>query len=86
MYIFKSNADRILQNRKGKCEMTFPKILDGACVLYYTQHDYYGTVRYTTGEIADHICYLVICEYENDTQYYKIKSGIAKQYRILFAG
>ena len=61
--------------------MTFPKILDGACVLYYTQHDYYGTVRYTTGEIADRICYLVICEYENDTQYYLF--GCNAEYEVV---
>lgn len=50
--------------------MNFPKVLDGACVLYYTPQDCYGTVCYTTGEITDHICYLAICKYDNDTAYY----------------
>ena len=50
--------------------MTFPEILDGARVLYYTQQNYYGTVDYPNREIADYICYLVICKYENDAQYY----------------
>ena len=50
--------------------MNFPKVLDNACVLYYTLQDNYGTVCYTTGEIADCIRYLAICKYENDTAYY----------------
>jgi len=40
--------------------MNFPEILNNACVLYYTPQDYYGTVHYTTGEIADYIRYLQI--------------------------
>ncbi|MBE6790622.1 MAG: hypothetical protein E7535_05460 [Ruminococcaceae bacterium] len=61
--------------------MTFPKILDGARVLYYTQQDYYGTVRYTTGEIAEYIRYLVICKYEKDAQYYLF--GCNAEYEVV---
>lgn len=50
--------------------MSFPKVLDNACVLYYTPQACYGTVYYSTGEIAEHICYLAICKYENDASYY----------------
>lgn len=50
--------------------MIFPKELDNACVLYYTPLSDYGTVFYTTGEIADHICYWAIAKYENDSSFY----------------
>lgn len=50
--------------------MNFPKVLDNATVLYYTPQDCYGTVCYTTGEIAEHIRYLAICKYENGTGFY----------------
>ncbi len=50
--------------------MSFPKILDNAKVLYFTPQSNYGTVYYTTGEIADYICYLAICKYENDNTFY----------------
>ena len=49
--------------------MSFPKILDNASVLYYAPENYYGEVCYTTGEPAEHIRYLAICKYENDTVY-----------------
>ena len=61
--------------------MNFPKVLDNACVLYYTPQDYYGTVRYTTGEIADYIRYLAICKYEGDTQYYLF--GCNAEYEVV---
>jgi len=48
----------------------FPKVLDHARVLYYTPEDCYGGVYYSTGELAEHICYLAICKYENDSAYY----------------
>ena len=50
--------------------MSFPKVLDDACVLYYTPQDCYGTVRYTTGEAVGNISYLAICKYKNDSAYY----------------
>lgn len=50
--------------------MSFPQILDGAKVLYFTPHLNFGDIYYTTGEIADHICYLAICKYENDNTFY----------------
>ena len=40
--------------------MSFPKILDGAHVLYFTQQGPYGMIQYTTGELADSICCLAI--------------------------
>ena len=61
--------------------MTFPETLDDARVLYYTQQDNYGTVRYSTGEIADYIRYLVICKYENDAQYYLF--GCNAEYEVV---
>jgi len=50
--------------------MNFPEILNNAHVLYFTPQASYGTVCFTTGEIADTICYLAICKYENDNTYY----------------
>ena len=50
--------------------MIFPETLDNAHVLYFTPQASYGTVCFTTGKIADHICYLAICKYENDNNYY----------------
>ena len=61
--------------------MNFPKILDDACVLYYTPQDDYGTVRYTTGEIADYIHYLAICKYEDDIEYYLF--GCNAEYEVV---
>ena len=81
MYILKSYVNRFLPHSKGECEMNFPKVLDNACVLYYTQQDYYGTVRYTTGENADYIRYLVICKYEKDAQYYLF--GCNAEYEVV---
>lgn len=61
--------------------MNFPKVLDNACVLYYTLQDNYGTVCDTTGEIADYIRYLAICKYENDSQYYLF--GCNAEYEVV---
>ena len=48
----------------------FPLSLDDAKVLYYTQEDDYGAIRYPNGETADSYRYLAICKYENDGNYY----------------
>lgn len=48
----------------------FPKALDGATVLYFTEKGNYGKILYTTGEVAAYIHYLAICKYENDNAYY----------------
>jgi len=61
--------------------MNFPEFLDKACVLYYTPKNDYGIVRCTMGEIVDHICYLAICKYENDTQYYLF--GCNAEYEVV---
>lgn len=50
--------------------MNFPEILDNAKVLYYAPKGAYGDVSYPTGDIAENICYLAICKYENDEEYY----------------
>ena len=49
---------------------TFPKELDGAKVLYYTDRDTFNPVRYPGGAIAHNVSYLAICKYENDEDYY----------------
>ena len=43
----------------------FPKTLDGAEVIYYTEKNNFGSRYYTTGEIYDQVCYLAICKYPN---------------------
>lgn len=48
----------------------FPKELDGAKVLFYSQRDEYGAIKYPNGEIADCYRYLAICQYANATQCY----------------
>lgn len=50
--------------------MNFPESLDHAQVLYFTPRSSYGIVCFTTGEIAHRICYLAICKYENDNEFY----------------
>lgn len=50
--------------------MNFPKVLDGAEVLYFTSQSSFGPVYYSTGGIADHICYLAICKYKNGDAFY----------------
>ena len=61
--------------------MSFPKVLDNARVLFYTPQSCYGTVHYLSGEIADHICYLAICNYKNDTSFYLF--GCNKNYEVI---
>jgi len=48
----------------------FPLSLDNAKVLYYTQENDYGAIRFPNGEIADTFKYLAICKFENDESYY----------------
>lgn len=43
----------------------FPKILDGADVLYYTPYDNFGEIYWDNGEIAHYVKYLAICVYPN---------------------
>lgn len=43
----------------------FPKILDGAEVLYYTPYDNFGKIYWDNGEIAHYVKYLAICVYPN---------------------
>ena len=49
---------------------TFPKELDGAKVLYYTDRGVFDPVYYPGGEIAHNVFYLAICKYENGNDYY----------------
>ena len=48
----------------------FPRILDGAKVLYYTEKNDFGVVANVDGSDAEYICYLAVCQYPNDTGYY----------------
>lgn len=49
----------------------FPRILDGAEVLYYTSYDDFGEIYWDTGEIAHYVKYLAICKYSNtDNEFY----------------
>lgn len=48
----------------------FPKELDGAKVLLYTPQGDYGAMKYSNGDIADDYCYLAICKYPKDDNYY----------------
>ena len=49
---------------------TFPKELDGAKVLYYTDRGIFEPVYYPGGAIAHNVSYLAVCHYENDENYY----------------
>ncbi len=49
---------------------TFPKELDGAKVLYYTDKGNFEPVYYTGGAVAHNVFYLAICKYDNDDSYY----------------
>ena len=49
---------------------TFPRELDGAKVLYYTDRGTFPPVYFSGGEMAHKIYYLAICKYENDEAYY----------------
>lgn len=48
----------------------FPQELDGAKVLYHTPKDDFGEIYYTTGEIAEYVKYLAICQYADKTDEY----------------
>ena len=51
----------------------FPKILDGADVLYYTPYDNFGEIYWDNGEIAHYVKYLAICVYPNkNNEFYLI--------------
>ena len=63
--------------------MSFPKILDGAKVLYFTPQSSFGSVYYTMGGIADHICYLAICKYENDNDNAVYLFGCNSDYEVV---
>ena len=49
---------------------TFPKMLDGAKVLYFTEAGTFEPVYYTGGAVAHNVFYLAICKYDNDDSYY----------------
>lgn len=49
---------------------TFPKALNGAKVLYYTDRGIFEPVYHAGGAIAHNVCYLAICKHENDEDYY----------------
>lgn len=60
----------------------FPKILDGANVIYYTLKSDYGTILYSNGEIADYIKFLAICKYPNEKdEYYLFKCN--EKYEVI---
>jgi hypothetical protein len=48
----------------------FPKQLDGAEVLYYTDKYDFGVVANTDGIDPEYVCYLSICKYKNEDGYY----------------
>ena len=60
---------------------SFPKELDGAKVLYYTDKANYGEVRYPDGTICDYISYLAICVYPKDQSYYVF--GCDEDYEVV---
>lgn len=49
---------------------SFPKKLDGAKVLYYTDKGSFVPVRDSGGEIAHRVAYLAVCKYDGDEDYY----------------
>lgn len=59
----------------------FPKALDDSTVLYYTAKGDYGAVYSLTGEILDRICFLAICRYEKDNEYYLF--GCDENYHVV---
>lgn len=48
---------------------TFPKELDGAKVLYYTEKGDFEPIYHAGGEIAHKVFYLAICKYDSDKDY-----------------
>lgn len=49
---------------------TFPKELDGAKVLYFTEKGVFDPVYYAGGGTANKVCYLAICTYGKDNDFY----------------
>ena len=50
---------------------SFPKELDNAKVLYYTEKGDFGAVYWAGGQaVADYVSYLAICVYPNDHTFY----------------
>ena len=48
----------------------FPKMLDGAEVLFYTYQGDFGALTYPDGSIADDYHYLAIFKYRNESKFY----------------
>ena len=71
---------------------TFPKELDSAKVLYYTDRGTFEPVYYVGGAIAHNVVYLAICKYDNDDAYYVFQKGKKISYferftlAMIFAG
>lgn len=49
---------------------TFPRELDGAKVLFYTDKGHFSPVLYPGGAVADYVFYLAICKYSDSNEYY----------------
>ena len=49
---------------------TFPKELDGAKVLYFTDRGTFYPVYYVGGAVAHNVIYLAVCKYDNDEDFY----------------
>ena len=49
---------------------TFPKELDGAKVLYFTEKGNFKPVCYPGGAVAHNVFYLALSKYDNDDSYY----------------
>ena len=54
----------------GAAADLFPRELDGAQVLYYTEKDDFGVVCDVDGNVTDQVRYLAICRYEKDKHFY----------------
>lgn len=48
----------------------FPKYLDGAEVIFYTNENEYGDIFYNDGRIYAKVKYYAICRYESDEKLY----------------
>ena len=57
------------QRRNGQ-QYTFPKTLNGAKVLYYTDRGVFEPVYSCGGAVAHNVTYLAICKYDNDDDCY----------------
>lgn len=55
----------------------FPKVLDNAKVLWYTDRGDYGPVFYTTGEPCDRQAYFAICQYAGSSGCYLFSCNAA---------